>query len=98
MSSTKKANANITKVKKIFSNKSENERKAIIENILDKYDFITINVDNEIIENYKDKLLKNANEVIFYQRLDELLSEITNRILNSINNLTSYILTRRRTI
>lgn len=93
MSSTKKANANITKVKKIFSNKSENERKAIIENILDKYDFITINVDNEIIENYKDKLLKNANEVIFYQRLDELLSEITNRILNSINNLTSYILT-----
>lgn len=93
MVSTKKANANITKVKEIFSNKSESERKAIIENILKKHDFKSIDVDNEIIENYKDKLLKNANEVIFYQRLDELLSEITNRILKSVNSLTSYTLT-----
>ena len=93
MSSTKKANANIAKVKEIFSNKSENERKAIIKNILDKHDFKPKNIDNEIIENYKDKLLKGANEVVFYQRLDELLSEITNRILKSINSLTSYTLT-----
>ena len=93
MSSTKKANANIAKVKKILNDILESERKTFIENILKKHDFKPINIDDEIVKNYKDKLLKSANEVVFYQRLDELLSEITNRILKSINSLTSYTLT-----
>jgi hypothetical protein len=93
MSSTKKANANIAKVKKILNDILESERKTFIENILKKHDFKPINIDDEIVKNYKDKLLKSANEVVFYQRLDELLSEITNRILESINNLKPYLLT-----
>lgn len=93
MSSTKKANANIAKVKKILNDILESERKTFIENILKKHDFKPINIDDEIVKNYKDKLLKSANEVAFYQRLDELLSEITNRILESINNLKPYLLT-----
>jgi len=93
MLSTKKANANIAKVKKILNDILESERKTFIENILKKHDFKPINIDDEIVKNYKDKLLKSANEVVFYQRLDELLSEITNRILESINNLKPYLLT-----
>lgn len=92
MSSSKKANANISKVKEIFKNKSESEIKKTIENILNKHDFQSINIDNELVENYQDKLFKSANEVVFYQRLDELLSEITNRILKSINNSKPYVL------
>ena len=93
MSSTKKANANIAKVKKILNDILESERKTFIANVLKKHDFKPINIDDEIVKNYKDKLLKSANEVAFYQRLDELLSEITNRILESINNLKPYLLT-----
>lgn len=93
MVSSKKANANITKVKEILKNKSESERKAIIENIFRKYEFQSTNIDNEIIENYKDKLFKSASEVVFYQRLDELLNELTNRILKSVNSLNPYFLT-----
>ena len=93
MKKKKKANANIAKVKKILNDILESERKTFIENILKKHDFKPINIDDEIVKNYKDKLLKSANEVVFYQRLDELLSEITNRILESINNLKPYLLT-----
>lgn len=92
MSSSKKANANISKVKEIFKNKSESEIKKTIENILNKHDFQSINIDNELVENYQDKLFKSANVVVFYQRLDELLSEITNRILKSINNSKPFVL------
>lgn len=93
MSSSKKANANITKVKEIFTTKSEIERKAIMEKIFSKYEFQSIDIDSEIIDNYKDKLLKSVSEVVFYQRLDELLSELTDRVLKSVNSLKPYLLT-----
>ena len=34
----------------------------------------------------------HAGKLVSYQRLDELLSEITNRILKSINNSKPYVL------
>lgn len=93
MSSSKKANANITKVKEIFTTKSEIERKSIMEKIFSKYEFQSTDIDSEIIDNYKDKLLKSVSEVVFYQRLDELLSELTDRVLKSVNSLKPYLLT-----
>lgn len=94
MNSNKKKNANITRVKKIFEGKSDSDRKKIIRTIINKkYDFKSINIDTEIYNNFEKIFHRSANGVVYFQRLDEFLSEITTRILKSVNSRKTYTLT-----
>lgn len=94
MQSDKKRNANITKVKEIFNHKTDTERKNIVETIInEKYEFRSINIDDEIHNNFEKIFHRIANEVVYFQRLDEFLSLITSKILDSVNSGKSYTLT-----
>lgn len=96
MESDKKKNANITKVKEIFSPKTNADRKKLIETIINKkYDFRPINIDDEIHINFENIFHRIANEVVYFQRLDEFLSLITSKVLKAVNSGQSYILTYR---
>ena len=92
--SDRRSDANITKVKSILNNKSEPEQKKFIFHIInEKYSFKNLEIDKELINNYKDKFLKSANEVVFYQRLKAFLEHITSEILKAVNSSESFSLT-----
>jgi hypothetical protein len=90
--SNKRKNANITKVKEIFANKSDQECKDLINAVLGKYEFQEIDIKLELEDCFKNIFLKSANQVLFEQRLEEFLSRITVEILKSVNLTHPYIL------
>ena len=93
LDSSQKRNANITKVKTIFQKNDLQENKKIIKDILQKYKFLSLNIDDELDNNFKNIFLKSVNKVVYYQRLEEFLCEITNKIMNSVLKSQSFILT-----
>ncbi|SMP57883.1 hypothetical protein [Fibrobacter sp. UWB10] len=92
MNSQKKTNANITKVKKIFEKKTNLERKNIISSILGKYTFSSIDINADLKANFGNLFQEAANHVLYEQRLDEFLTKITCKVLESINSLKPYTL------
>ncbi|CAI3539565.1 conserved hypothetical protein [Clostridium neonatale] len=84
----------ITKVKNSFNN--DLERFIKIYNIIkNKYEFIAFeNIDKKIDESYNVLFRKQGiNQVVYYNRLKELLTHITVQIMEAVNNRKSYIFT-----
>jgi hypothetical protein len=92
MKSKLKEHANISKVKRIFESKSDVERKDIIKKVLDKYELQDKDIGQYLTNSFKDIFLKSANEVVFYQRVEDFIKEITYKILKSVNTLQPYSL------
>lgn len=90
--STKKKNANITKVKDIYKDKYADFEK-ILNLIKNKYTFISMeDIDAKIDIGYSEHFRKAANVVVYNQRLNELLQHITVQILDSVNKGEPYLL------
>lgn len=83
--SSKGERATITKVKKLYKNELKNFEN-IIEKIKGKYEFLSV---DDIDKNIDDKcglhFRKVANNVVYGQRLKELLQHITVEIMDAVN-------------
>lgn len=90
ISSNKKSNATITKVKKVFQeNYSEFEK--VYDSICSKFQFVNIeNLDLEIEHKAEIYFRKIVNNIIYKQRLNEFLQYITVRILESIEQKKAF--------
>jgi len=83
--SNKKANATISKVKNLYKNNFE-DFENIINKIKEKYEFLSVddidrNIDDKCVFHFR----KAANEVVYGQRLKELLQHITVEIMDAVN-------------
>ena len=93
ISSNKKANATITKVKKLFDTDFADFEK-VYSDIQGKYEFVDINdIDSKIEERAAIHFRKAANAIVYGQRLEEFLQHITVQILKAIESKNPYILT-----
>lgn len=93
LNSDKKRNATISKVKEIFQRQNKSENKKNIENVIKKHKFCPIDVDEELDKNFMTLFFKAANSVVYYQRLEEFVSRITNKIFKSVLLSQPYVLT-----
>lgn len=90
ISSKKKKNATITKVKDLYKNKYDVFEK-IYDAVKAKYEFLSVDdIDKHI--DYRCAILfrKAANTVVYNQRVKELLQHITVEIMEAVNSKTSY--------
>lgn len=93
MDSNLKANATISKVKKLYKDKFEEFEKTY-DRIQDNYSFCELDdIDLKIDEKGTEIFRKAANEVVYYQRLHEFLQHITVQIIEFIENKKPYELT-----
>lgn len=93
LNSNKKRNATISKVKEIFQKQENSENKKIIENVINKHKFHAIDIDDELDKNFMNIFFKTANSVVYYQRLEEFVSQISNKIFKSVLLSKPFILT-----
>ena len=93
LNSNKKRNATISKVKEIFQKQESSENKKIIENVIKKHKFHAIDIDDELDKNFMNIFFKTANSVVYYQRLEEFVSQISNKIYKSLLLSKPFILT-----
>ncbi|MDP4133069.1 MAG: hypothetical protein Q8882_03560 [Bacillota bacterium] len=93
VSSNKKDNATITKVKNLYkTNYTEFEK--VYNCIQNKFEFVDLdNIDSEIDQKASIHFRKAANSVVFGQRLKEFLQHITIQILDAVENKKPYVLT-----
>lgn len=90
ISSKKKKNAIITKVKDLYKNKYEDFEKTY-DAVKAKYEFLSVDDINKQIDNRCAILFrKAANTVVYNQRIKELLQHITVEIMEAVNSKTSY--------
>lgn len=90
ISSKKKKNATITKVKDLYKNKYEDFIK-IYDAVKEKYVFLSLDdIDKQIDDKCALLFRKAANTVVYNQRLKELLQHITVEIMEAVNGRTSY--------
>ena len=93
LNSNKKRNATVSKVKEIFQKQESSENKKIIENVIKKHKFHAIDIDDELDKNFMNIFFKAANSVVYYQRLEEFVSQISNKIFKSVLLSQPFILT-----
>ena len=90
--SSKNEGATITKVKKLYKNELKNFEN-IVEKIKGKYEFLSV---DDIDKNIDDKcglhFRKVANNVVYGQRLKELLQHITVEIMDAVNQKKPFII------
>lgn len=90
--SDKKANAIISKVKKIYENDFE-AFKEVYNSVKSKFDFIDLdNINKSIEEKAALHFRKASNEIVYIQRLHEFLQHVTIQILDAIEYKTPYFL------
>lgn len=85
INSSKKGNATVTKVKNLFKTNFE-DFENIINTIKEKYEFLSVDdIDKNIDDKCALHFRKAANEVVYGQRLKELLQHITVEIMDAVN-------------
>lgn len=86
-------NATISKVKSLYETDYKSFEE-VYERIQKKFQFINLEeIDNETDIKASLHFRKAANEIVYYQRMNEFMQHITNRILKAIENKKPYILT-----
>lgn len=90
--SENKANAIITKVKNEYKD-DFNRFEEKYNSIKDKHEFVSLeNIDNRIDEGYSELFRKRGvKNVVYYNRIKELLSYVTVNIMESVNNKKPYV-------
>lgn len=92
LKSSKKSNATVTKVKSQFKDDFERFEK-VVNQIKEKYEFLSIedidkNIDNKCALHFR----KVANDVVYGQRLKELMQHITVEIMDAANQKRPFVM------